>query len=63
MPIIQFDGPNMTKEEKAQLAMKLTAAATEVFPAIPAEAYVLVIRENSRDNFAVGGKLVSDRAK
>jgi len=62
MPIIQFDGPKMTKEEKAQLAAKLTQAAIEVFPAIPPEAYVMVIRENSRDNFAVGGKLVADKA-
>ena len=61
MPNIQFDGGSMTREAKAKLAEKLTEATVSVLPNIPKEAFTVVIRENSSDNIAVGGKLLSDR--
>lgn len=61
MPVIQFDGPVMTREQKAELGQKLTRAAKEVLNHIAEEAFVVVIRENSLDNYVVGGVLVSER--
>lgn len=61
MPIISFEGPEMPKEKKAELGAKLTKAAKEVLPFIPEEAFIVVIHEHKLEDFAVGGKLVSDR--
>ncbi|NLK08702.1 MAG: 4-oxalocrotonate tautomerase [Firmicutes bacterium] len=61
MPIIQFDGGSMSKEDKVKLAAKLTEAANSVLPNIPKEAFTVVIKENNPDNIAVGGTLLSDR--
>lgn len=59
MPFIQFDGPQMDKERKAELVSKLTQAAHEVL-GIPEQAFSVIIRENSMDNIGVGGKLLSE---
>jgi 4-oxalocrotonate tautomerase len=62
MPFIQFDGGHMTKEQKMELAKKLTEVSHEVL-GIPVEAFSVLIRENSMDNIAAGGKLLSERNK
>ncbi|WP_018962534.1 4-oxalocrotonate tautomerase DmpI [Coprothermobacter platensis] len=62
MPFIQFDGPQMDKAKKAELASKLTQAAHEVL-GIPEQAFSVIIRENSMENIAQGGKLLSDLHK
>lgn len=61
MPIIQFDGPVLPKEKKAELAARITKAAQETLPNIPEQAFTVIIRENNHDNIAVGGQLLSDR--
>ena len=61
MPIISFEGPVPTKEQKAELAAKLTKATHEVLPQMPENAFIVVIKESSPDNVAVGGKLLSER--
>ncbi|MFZ5943107.1 MAG: 4-oxalocrotonate tautomerase DmpI [Bacillota bacterium] len=61
MPIIEFDGPVLNKEKKGELAAKLTRAAKEVLPEFQDNSFIVVIKENSADNVAVGGKLISDK--
>ena len=62
MPFIQFDGGQMTKEQKMELAKRLTDVSHEVL-GIPKEAFSVLIRENSMDNIASGGQLLSERHK
>jgi 4-oxalocrotonate tautomerase len=62
MPFIQFDGPELSKEKKAELVEKLTQASKEVL-GIPEQAFQVLIRENSMDNIGAGGKLLSERYK
>jgi 4-oxalocrotonate tautomerase len=62
MPFIQFDGPELSKEKKAELVEKLTQVSKEVL-GIPEQAFQVLIRENSMDNIGVGGKLLSERHK
>ncbi|MDK2799029.1 MAG: 4-oxalocrotonate tautomerase [Clostridiales bacterium] len=62
MPIIQIEGPVLSKEKKAELASKLTKTAQEVLN-IPEQAFTVLIKENNMDNVAVGGQLLSERNK
>ncbi len=62
MPIINVtmtheDG-GATKEQKEQLAQKLTTAFDEVFGR-GAKSAVVVINEVSTDNYAIGGETVT----
>ena len=61
MPIITIEGPVINDMEKRRaFVQKLTAAATEVYN-MPKETIMVLIRENSPEQVAVGGKLISDR--
>ena len=62
MPFIQFDGPELSKEKKAELVAKLTQTSSEVLK-LPEQAFQILIRENSMDNIGAGGKLLSERHK
>ncbi|MCE5201474.1 MAG: 4-oxalocrotonate tautomerase family protein [Synergistaceae bacterium] len=62
MPIIQFDGPVLPKEKKAELVAKLTQVSKEVL-GIPEQAFQILIRENSMDNIGSGGTLLSEKHK
>lgn len=59
MPIIQFDGPLLSRDKKAELVAELTQTAHEVLN-IPSRAFTVVIRENNLGNIGVGGKLLSE---
>jgi len=63
MPTIRIDITTLTKEQKAELAARLTRTAHEVLPHIPESAFTIYIKENSPDNIALGGTLLSDRKK
>ena len=63
MPVIQFNGPVLTKEKKAQVALKLTSAAHEILSEIPVEAFTVLIYENGPENVAVGGRLLAEKRK
>lgn len=63
MPIIKFDGPKMSEDQKAELVKKITRSVSEVLSQIPEQAIGIVITEHSEDDFAVGGELVSRRNK
>jgi 4-oxalocrotonate tautomerase len=60
MPIITFDGPKLTKEQKAELAKVFTKSAAET-SGLPERASIVMFKESSRENVAVGGVLLSDR--
>ncbi|MGI6082847.1 MAG: 4-oxalocrotonate tautomerase DmpI [Limnochordia bacterium] len=60
MPVITFDGPKLTKEQKAELARIFTKAAAEGTK-IPEAAFVVLFKENSPENVATGGVLLADR--
>ena len=60
MPVITFDGGKLSKEQKAALVQQFTETAQKV-TGIRKEAFVIIIRENERENIGVGGGLLSDR--
>ena len=62
MPTIRFDGPHLSKEQKAELVRDFTEAAAKV-TGIRKEAFVVMIRENDPENVGVGGELLVERLK
>ncbi|MBQ3422767.1 MAG: tautomerase family protein [Romboutsia sp.] len=60
MPVITFEGPKLTKEQKQNLAKEFTETASKVTN-IPKQAITIVIKENELDNISVEGTLLSDR--
>jgi len=54
MPIITLGISPQSMEVKEQLMARLTAAAAEV-TGIPAEKFIVIIDENSKENIGVGG--------
>jgi 4-oxalocrotonate tautomerase len=62
MPVITFDGPFLSLEKKETLVREFTKLATEVTK-IPAEAFVIFIKENPYENMGQGGILISEKLK
>lgn len=62
MPIINFEGPHMTIEQKAKIVKEFTAAASETLN-IPKEAFTVLIKENNMENIGVAGELLSEKMK
>ncbi len=62
MPTIQFDGPKMSREQKADLVASFTEAASRV-TGMPKHAFVVYMRENDPENVGVGGELLLERLK
>ncbi|WP_333594234.1 4-oxalocrotonate tautomerase DmpI [Anaerospora hongkongensis] len=60
MPIITIEGPCLSTDQKRQLVRDITKAARAVIP-LPAEAFTVLIKENSHDNVGVGGELLADK--
>ncbi|MGD0110546.1 MAG: 4-oxalocrotonate tautomerase DmpI [Armatimonadota bacterium] len=60
MPVITFDGGKLNREQKAALVEQFTETAHKV-TGIRKEAFVMIIRENERENIGVGGGLLADR--
>ncbi|GAB6138688.1 4-oxalocrotonate tautomerase DmpI [Halanaerobaculum tunisiense] len=60
MPIIDFNGPELSKEQKQELVKKFTEAASEVVE-LPEEAFIVEINEIPLENVGVGGELLSER--
>lgn len=62
MPVINIDGPQMTKDQKARLVEALVEQSSQVLD-IPKEAFVTIIRENDPDNIGNGPELLSEKMK
>ena len=61
MPNIIVEGPVIKDVDKKRILVReLTEAATEAY-ALPKEAIIVLIKENSPENVGVGGKLIIDR--
>ncbi len=60
MPTITVEGPPTSYRKKEKLVQTITQVATEVY-GLPAQAIVVTIRENSPENVAIGGNLLSDQ--
>lgn len=58
MPVINYQGSNLSKEKKKELIEKLTATAVEITQ-IPPHFFTVVIQELSEDNLGVSGETVS----
>ncbi|MBU2528032.1 tautomerase family protein [bacterium] len=63
MPQITVEGPQIKDlEKKRKFVAVLTDAANQAY-GLPKEVIVVVIKENSPENVAVGGQLLIDRKK
>lgn len=61
MPIITIEGPPIKDiDVRRALVEELTQAAVTAYQ-MPAEKIIVMIRENSPDQVAVGGVLIADR--
>ena len=59
MPVISIDIAELSKDKKTELVKGFTETASQV-TGIPEEAFVVFVREYSKDNIGIGGKLMSD---
>jgi len=62
MPVITVEASRFTLEKKRELAKVLTREASAIMN-IPEAGWTVLIKDNDRDNIAVGGVLLSDRDK
>ena len=63
MPNITIDGPVLKDlDAKRELVKSMTEAASKAY-GIPKEAFVILIKESAPENVAIGGTLLTDRAK
>ena len=60
MPFITVEAGSLTKDQKVSLAKNLTKTAAEVMK-LPEDAFIVFMKENSYDNIAAGGVLLSER--
>lgn len=60
MPIITLEGPKLDKAKKDEIVKGFTDVAAKVMPDIPRQAFVVLLKENARENVGVGGRLLSD---
>jgi 4-oxalocrotonate tautomerase len=61
VPTITVEGPPVPTEKKRLLVKGLTEVATAAYEDVPADAFVVLIRENEAENVGVGGELLCDR--
>ena len=60
MPVITIEAGELTKEKKKEVAKEMTQTAARVME-LPEEAFIVLMKENSFDNIASGGVLLSER--
>jgi 4-oxalocrotonate tautomerase len=59
MPFIKIEAGKMNKDQKAKLISGFTKLASETL-GIGEDHFTILITENDRDNWGVGGKMLSD---
>ena len=63
MPTLYVEGPRIADlDKKRELVKGMTDAAVKAY-GLPAEAMVVLIRENPPENVGLGGQLLVDRQK
>ena len=60
MPVINLEGTKLSKEQKSELVKELTSLAAKIMN-IPKQAFVVLIKENDKENIGVGGQLLADK--
>lgn len=60
MPVITVEGSKLSKEQKSNLVKELTASAARIMN-VPEQAFVVLVKENDRENIGVGGQLLADK--
>ena len=60
MPLITMKIAPLPKEQKKELAQKMTRLASEI-TGIPEPAFTMFVEEYPTENIAVGGTLLSER--
>lgn len=59
MPYISIERGKLTAEQKKQLIERLTATASEL-TYIPAQFFIVTIKELPDENFGIGGKSIDE---
>ncbi len=62
MPVIIFEGPKMTREQKEQLVREFAATASKVTN-LAVEKFVTLIKESSPEDVGVGSELLINLRK
>ncbi|MDR1620883.1 MAG: tautomerase family protein [Synergistaceae bacterium] len=60
MPVITVEGAKLSFEQKRYLIESLTKIAS-VIMRVPEKNYIVLIKENDRDNIGLGGIMLSQR--
>ena len=60
MPVITYDGPKLTNDQREALIKEFTEAACRVIPNIPKQAYFVFIRDYPDENIGVGEVFLKD---
>ena len=63
MPNVEVSGPPIKEVEIKRILVKEITDSLEKAYKLPRQAYVVVIKENSAENVAVGGQLIIDKKK
>lgn len=58
MPLIHIEATKVSKEQKAQLIEEITATAARIL-SVDASAFIVLVKENSTDDWGVGGKVLT----
>ncbi|MDR1649358.1 MAG: tautomerase family protein [Synergistaceae bacterium] len=60
MPVITVEGAKLSFEQKRYLIESLTKIAS-VIMRVPEKNYIVLVKENDRDNIGLGGVMLSQR--
>lgn len=55
MPVIRYEGPELTPEQRENLIREFTEVCVKYIPRIPKEAYYVFLEEYSGEKVGVGG--------
>lgn len=62
MPVIVFEGPKITKEQKEELVKEFATSASRITN-IPTEAFVTLIKESEPENIGLGTTLLANKIR
>ena len=60
MPVITVEGAKLSLEQKRYLIESLTKIASLIME-VPEKNYIVLIKENDKDNIGLGGVMLSQR--
>ena len=62
MPVITVEAGVLNKKQKEDLVHELTAIASKIMN-VPSSAYIVLVKENEKDNIGFGGKTMTEIAE